>query len=104
MVKYFLDEATSREVARFELTWALDLHREMFGDVWEWAGQCRTRDINLGCHWLHIQEKLYNLLEDLKVWEEQNVDLTEQAARLHYGAVAIHPFSIGNGTMGPNAD
>jgi Fic-DOC domain mobile mystery protein B len=96
LVRYLAD-APSRELASFDFSWVLTLHREMFGDVWDWAGQCRTQDLNFGCHWLQINEKLYNLLEDLKFWEYQNLDLMEQVARLHHGAVAIHPFLNGNG-------
>lgn len=37
VVKYFAAPPTPK-VAPFDLSWALRLHREMFGDVWKWAG------------------------------------------------------------------
>lgn len=94
LFKYF---EPTREVARFDLEWATTLHQEMFGDVWTWAGQFRRRDLNLGCAWTQIQERTYNLLDDLRLWEEQGRDLVEQASDLHHRAVQIHPFINGNG-------
>jgi len=52
IVKYFGGSLTQR-TAKFDLSWLLRLHREMFGDVWEWAGQTRTVDLNLGSPWHH---------------------------------------------------
>lgn len=48
LVKYF---EPTREIARFDLEWAKSLHQDMYGDVWEWAGRFRQRDLNLGCPW-----------------------------------------------------
>lgn len=95
-VKYFGNTPTP-EIATFDLDWAKSLHGEMYGDVWEWAGQLRTRDLNLGCSWTQIQDRLHNLFEDLKYWKDNGVETIEQAVRLHHGAVWIHPFANGNG-------
>jgi len=97
--KYFADPPTP-EIAPFDFEWAKGLHGEMYGEVWEWAGQFRTRNYNIGCPWAHVQENLYNLLEDLKAWEETGMDLIEQATRLHHRAVEIQPFVNGNGRWG----
>jgi fido (protein-threonine AMPylation protein) len=67
----------------------------MFGDVWEWAGKPRLRDLSIGVPFGTVQESLYNLLKDFGVW--QGMDSVEKAARLHHGAVHIHPFENGNG-------
>lgn len=99
LVKFFSDDPT-REIAGFDLDWVKQLHREMYGDVWDWAGQFRTSEINMGCPWHQIQDRVYNLLEDLSYWEAAGVDLTEQATRLHHVAVQIHPFLNGNGRWG----
>jgi Fic-DOC domain mobile mystery protein B len=96
LVKYFGNNPIN-EIATFDVSWARSLHEDMYCDVWDWAGRFRTRDLNLGCHWPQIQEKIHNLLEDLRFWESNGVDLVEQAARLHHGAVYIHPFENGNG-------
>jgi Fic-DOC domain mobile mystery protein B len=81
----------------FDLEGVKSVHKDMFCDVWDWAGEFRNRDLNLGCHWANIQEKLYVLLEDLKVWDRYSHDLIEQASWLHHRSVQIHPFPNGNG-------
>lgn len=95
VVKY-LSAKPSRRLAPFDLAWCQRLHQEMFGDVWEWAGTIRTRDLNLGIPFYAVRENLLSLLDDLKSWN-QYFDLVEQATRLHHRAVQIHPFENGNG-------
>ena len=96
VVKYLAGKPTVR-MARFDLRWALQLHREMFGDVWVWAGKTRTSVTNLGVGPARIEVQLQNSLDDLAHWEQQGVDLMEQAVMLHHRAVQIHPFENGNG-------
>ncbi len=95
-VKYLAAKPT-RRTARFDLSWALHLHREMFGDVWKWAGKVRTTETNLGVPPPEIESALMSLLDDLAYWEEHGTDPIEQAAMLHHRAVQIHPFQNGNG-------
>jgi fido (protein-threonine AMPylation protein) len=57
----------------FDLTWARRLHREMFGQVWTWAGQFRTYNTNLGIDWQQIEAALQSLLEDLTTWDDYGV-------------------------------
>ncbi len=93
-LKYFAGPLT-RKRARFDLSWSLRLHREMFGDVWRWAGVLRTENKNIGVPWNQVETRLYGLLENLKYWKD--IPFLEQAASLHHQAVAIHPFHNGNG-------
>ena len=95
-IKYLARRPTPRK-APFDYAWALRLHREMFGDVWDWAGQIRTHDLNLGLPWQQVEAALYTLLGDLPTWAGHGVDLVEQSVRLHHRAVQIHPFENGNG-------
>src|SRR5579859_7674546 len=92
LVKY-LGKRPSRRRAPFDYAWTLKLHREMFGEVWSWAGVPRTTDLNVGvpCH--QVEASLYALLEDLRVWPDA---LPLQATMLHHRAVHIHPFMNGN--------
>jgi fido (protein-threonine AMPylation protein) len=69
----------------------------MFGDVWDWAGEPRLRNLNIGVHYPAIREHLQTLVDDLATWQQFNHDIVEQACRLHYRAGAIHPFINGNG-------
>jgi Fic-DOC domain mobile mystery protein B len=95
--KYLLVRPSARS-AKFDYSWCLKLHAEMFGDVWEWAGTVRTRDgynIGIKCH--AIPENLELLIQDLREFSTYGIELVEQAARLHHRAVQIHPFQNGNG-------
>ena len=96
VVKY-LAAKPSRRFAPFTLSWAKRLHKQMFGDVWKWAGEFRQENLNLGCDWHQVQMQLQALLDDLVFWEARGDALLEQAARLHHRAVEIHPFLNGNG-------
>jgi fido (protein-threonine AMPylation protein) len=95
--KYLNTKPTPRS-ARFDYQWAVKLHEEMFGDVWDYAGVVRTTEpVNIGIPAHQVQEQLGNLIKDLRIWEEFGHPLIEQACRLHYRAVSIHPFLGGNG-------
>jgi fido (protein-threonine AMPylation protein) len=95
-VKYFTGRLTRRK-ARFDFPWFLRLHRDMFGDVWSWAGQTRDRDLNFGVPWAQVDAQLYALVHDLQCWAGFGEEILVQAVRLHYQAVRIHPFHDGNG-------
>lgn len=97
LVKYFAGK-TTRRLAPFDVVWCLQLHAEMFGEVWDWAGQLRTRDgFNIGIPFHKISSELQSLLDDLASWPGFGMPWIEQAARLHHRAVYIHPFLNGNG-------
>jgi Fic-DOC domain mobile mystery protein B len=93
-VKY-LAATPSIRIAPFNYQWFLRLHGEMFGHVWQWAGQLRRTNRNLGVPWAQVAEQLAALAQDLPHWHA--LPLVEQAARLHYCAVWVHPFLNGNG-------
>ncbi|MGH7244176.1 MAG: mobile mystery protein B [Phycisphaerales bacterium] len=96
VLKYLVSKPRPRS-APFDVAWLLRLHKQMFGDVWTWAGVLRTSQTNIGSAPHAIETDLYNLLADLREWEKSGMPLLEQAARLHHGAVRIHPFPNGNG-------
>ena len=95
-LKYLASRPTSRS-APFDHEWFLKLHREMFGDVWRWAGVVRTRDLNLGVPHSRITERLAALVGDVHSWCGFGHSLEIQAVWLHHKAVRIHPFENGNG-------
>ena len=97
VVKY-LAAKPSRRTAPFDLPWVLQLHREMFGDVWARAGTIRTTVTNsIGVGPKQIEVGLAALLDDLAFWQQQGEDELKQAVMLHHRAVHIHPFQNGNG-------
>jgi Fic-DOC domain mobile mystery protein B len=79
-------------------TYLLRLHKEMFGDVWKWAGKFRERDTNIGVPSHLIRTDLRQLQEEVRGWLEYRAyPPHEIAIRLHYRVVTIHPFPNGNG-------
>lgn len=96
IVKY-LARKPSKRTAPFTYEWLLRLHREMFGDVWRWAGALRTTQTNIGDPPQRLMEALQALLINLRHWQEQGDPIIQQAAMLHHTAVKIHPFPNGNG-------
>lgn len=95
-VKY-LASKPGRRRAPFDCNWVAKLHKEMFGKVWCWGGKFRTMDLNIGVPYWQVETDITNLLNDLMMWESTCMPLVEQAARLHFRAVKIHPFNNGNG-------
>ncbi len=82
----------------FDTYFLLKLHKEMFDDVWDWAGKIRTVELNFGVKAYLVSTELRKLVDDLNFWHKnKNFDVVEIAARLHHRAVVIHPFINGNG-------
>lgn len=74
------------------------LHKQMFGETWKWAGDFRKSDKNIGIDWLKIGVELKKLLDDAHYQiEYASYPPDEIAVRLHHRLVAIHPFPNGNG-------
>ena len=79
----------------------LELHKQLFGSVWSWAGSFRLSDKNIGVDHLIISAELRNLINDARYWAENDTYSREEfAARFHHRLVKIHPFANGNGRHG----
>lgn len=77
---------------------ACELHRQLFGKVWRWAGKFRKTEKNIGIDPLHIGVQLRLLLDDARYWVEHGTFNREEfAAHFHHRLVSIHPFPNGNG-------
>ena len=74
------------------------LHSQMFGETWKWAGEFRKSDKNIGVDWLQIGVELKKLLDDVH-YQVKHGALPEDeiAIRFHHRLVAIHSFPNGNG-------
>jgi len=94
-LKYTLNPEEIKKIT-FDTQFLQQLHREMFGKVWSWAGEFRTTQTSIGIEAINIRQSLYQLMDDLKFWEEA-WDYQDTATRLHYLLVKIHPFLNGNG-------
>ncbi|PDT04336.1 cell filamentation protein Fic [Rhizobium chutanense] len=74
------------------------LHRRMFGEVWQWAGNFRATERNIGIQAYRISVELAALLADVGYWiEHETFAADEIAIRFHHRLVAIHSFPNGNG-------
>ncbi len=96
-LKYLSAEPSKKE-APFSYVWLLELHEEMFGDVWEWAGKLRQCELSIGIKAYLISTELKKLVDDIEYWSKNKTfDIVEIATRIHHRAVQIHPFQNGNG-------
>ena len=96
-IKY-LSSIPSKKLAPFSFEWFIQLHYEMFGDVWSWAGILRQVELSIGVKAYMVGTELKKLVDDLAYWEEnKSFDTIEIVSRLHHRAVQIHPFLNGNG-------
>lgn len=74
------------------------LHREMFGNVWAWAGKFRQTNKNIGVPYHLIPQELRVLKDDAAFWLSNGTyPADEIAARFHHRLVKIHPYPNGNG-------
>ncbi len=80
----------------FDTLFLQQLHVDMFGKVWTWAGEFRTTQTSIGIDAVNIRQALYRLMDDLIYWEKE-WNYQDTATRLHYTLVKIHPFLNGNG-------
>jgi Fic-DOC domain mobile mystery protein B len=77
---------------------ATTLHKQLFGDVWEWAGSFRKTGKNVGTDPAQISVELRTLMEDAKFWVANKIyPASEAVIRLHHRLTKIHPFPNGNG-------
>lgn len=74
------------------------LHKEMYGEVWAWAGQYRHSDTNTGVTHTTIWPEMRTVYDDARYWiEHQTFAPDELVIRLHHRLVKVHPFPNGNG-------
>ena len=76
-----------------------ELHKRMFGDVWRWAGNYRTFDVNIGnTPFVQVPVEVRQVLDDARYWMDNGTYApAELAVRLHHRLVLVHPFVNGNG-------
>ena len=107
-----LDDAEAKNISKAYLLYTLDisqtkrivfddrflkrLHKEMFCDVWSWAGEYRATQTTIGIEARNIIMAMYQLSDDLRFWTA-NWSHQDIAAKLHHTLVKIHPFPNGNG-------
>ena len=94
----YLSAPPSKREAPFSYEWLSQLHYEMFGNVWEWAGKFRQVELSIGIKAYLVPTALKELADDIAYWDKHKTfDIYETATRIHHRAVQIHPFQNGNG-------
>lgn len=77
---------------------AREVHKRLFGQVWDWAGVYRLTEKNIGVPVWHISTELRTCLDDARYWRENGAyEPLEATARFHHKLVWVHPFANGNG-------
>jgi len=96
-IKY-LSAPPSKKIAPFSYEWLQQLHEEMFGNVWDWAGKFRHVELSIGIKAYLVPTALKELSDDIAYWDNNKTfDIYETATHIHHRAVQIHPFQNGNG-------
>lgn len=80
-------------------TFLRGLHRQLYEDLWTWAGGYRTRELNIGVEPFHIAVELRAAFDTLRYRWEHTDDWTprEFGIAVHAETVRIHAFVDGNG-------
>ncbi|GIG02197.1 Fic family protein [Catellatospora citrea] len=76
-----------------------DLHRQLYGDIWTWAGRYRKHEVTIGVAPEQVAVELRSSLQAiLHRWEHTDDWTTRQLGMaVHAETVRIHPFTDGNG-------
>lgn len=94
----WLMRSPPRKVDILTETFVRKLHKQMYGEVWKWAGQFRKTEKNIGIPWIGIETELRKLLDDANFWVEHRTYSPEETAiRFKHRLVFIHCFPNGNG-------
>jgi Fic-DOC domain mobile mystery protein B len=82
----------------FTTKFICNLHKRMYGNVWNWAGKFRKTDKNIGVDKHQIPLQLKVLCDDTLFWiENETYPPEEIAIRFKHRLVSIHCFPNGNG-------
>lgn len=89
----------------YDLVYWCDLHRQLFGEIYDWSGQIRTVDISKGgnrfCGMQFIENEARKIFNALKQ-DHYLVNLTrpmliKKVAEYYSELNVLHPFREGNG-------
>lgn len=90
--------AFSRKRAVLDEGFLNRLHKQMYGNVWRWAGTYRKSQKNIGIEFYKIPTELRAVLDDCRYWvKDATYPPDEIAARFHHKLVSIHCYPNGNG-------
>ena len=64
----YLSAPPSKKIAPFSYEWLSELHEEMFGNVWDWAGRFRQVELSIGIKAYQVPSTLKDLADDIAFW------------------------------------
>ena len=108
-----LDRAESLNIAD-AMSWALsqewtpasllqsgairEVHQQMLGEVWVWAGTFRTRDVNIGnCPSEQVPVRMEQILGNFAFQIEAGRPAADVCTEFHHALTQVHAFVNGNG-------
>jgi fido (protein-threonine AMPylation protein) len=76
-----------------------ELHKQLYGDIWAWAGVLRKHELNIGVDPWQIAVQLRDSLQTIRYRWEHTEDWSPRQVGIavHAETVRIHPFTDGNG-------
>ena len=99
--QWALRSRKSRMPNMLSVEYMQELHRRMFNDVWDWAGQIRSTELqnDFAASVPDIRPQLSMLYADaIEYWlTDKRITAEEFAVRVHHRVVKTHPFRNGNG-------
>jgi len=97
-IEYYLLRRKFKKEIILTQEFILRVHKQMFGDVWKWAGTLRNSNKNIGVDRFQISIRLKQLIDNCIFWIDHKTFSEEEIAiRFKHELVAIHIFSNGNG-------
>jgi Fic-DOC domain mobile mystery protein B len=72
------------------------LHKQMFGDVWKWAGSYRQNELNIGVVPHLVAAEMPAMFDNVRYWAEHKTYSADEIA-VHHRLTQIHGFPNGNG-------
>ena len=89
---------------KLDFNYLKNIHKFIFGDIYEWAGTIRTVNISKGnsfCRCEFIEEQMESIMRKLEkenYLENLNIEMLAERLAYYIGEInAIHPFREGNG-------
>jgi Fic-DOC domain mobile mystery protein B len=99
--QWALASTRSRLPYMLSIDYIKELHRQILGDVWEWAGEIRTTQLQnaFASSVPDIRPHLVELYKDaVEYWlNDKHIGPDEFAVMVHHRVVKVHPFRNGNG-------
>ena len=98
-----LEDVDSSRLALADIlttSFLVQLHEQLFGGIWTWAGSFRRTGLNIGVDPYLISTELHTAFGNLRYQASEMLLTARQlGVATHAELVRIHPFSDGNGRV-----